>query len=140
MNTALDTNIVSGIWSGEPGADKVAARLVQASGEGRLIVCGMAYAELLAYPTATVDFVDAFLSRTRVEVEFALAGGVWREAGSRFGAYCRRRRRAGAVEPKRLVADFVIGAHALLHADRLFTLDTKRYRRDFPELRLVSSL
>ena len=40
--------------------------------------------------------------------------------------------------PKRLLADFVIGAHALYSADRLLTLDEGRYRRDFPELKLLT--
>jgi hypothetical protein len=30
----------------------------------------------------------------------------------------------------------MIGAHALLSADRLMTFDTKVYGQDFPELRL----
>jgi predicted nucleic acid-binding protein len=31
---------------------------------------------------------------------------------------------------KRLLADFIIGSHALAHADRFMTLDAKRYARD----------
>jgi predicted nucleic acid-binding protein len=38
----------------------------------------------------------------------------------------------GAIlEPKRVLADFIIGAHALLHADQFKTLDQKRYRKIF---------
>jgi hypothetical protein len=38
--------------------------------------------------------------------------------------------------PESLLADFVVGAHALLLADRLMPLDAARYSRDFPELLL----
>jgi len=36
-----------------------------------------------------------------------------------------------------LLVDFIIAAHALLHADRLMTLDPVRYELDFPKLHLV---
>jgi predicted nucleic acid-binding protein len=43
-----------------------------------------------------------------------------------------------AVPPKRMLVDFVVGAHALLQADRLVTQDEDRYARDFPDLRLIA--
>jgi predicted nucleic acid-binding protein len=36
-----------------------------------------------------------------------------------------------------LLADFIIGSHALSEADRFMTLDPKRYKQDFPELTLI---
>jgi predicted nucleic acid-binding protein len=36
-----------------------------------------------------------------------------------------------------LLADFLIGAHALVQADQLLTLDSTRYSQDFPEVRLL---
>jgi len=38
-----------------------------------------------------------------------------------------------------LLVDFLIGAHALVQADRLMTLDAKRYQRDFPELKIIQT-
>jgi predicted nucleic acid-binding protein len=35
------------------------------------------------------------------------------------------------------MADFRIGSHTLLQADRLMTLDPDRYKRDFPDLQLA---
>jgi len=40
-------------------------------------------------------------------------------------------------QPRRILADFVVGAHALLRTDRLFTFDRDRYMTDFPELPLM---
>jgi predicted nucleic acid-binding protein len=137
MITALDTNIPSALWSGNPAARSLAASLVRASRDGDLVICGAVYAELLAYPGATAEFVDTFLQNTRVSVEWNLTRDVWAEAGRRFAAYSQRRRRSGGGESKRLLIDFLVGAHALLRAGRLFTMDASRYRRDFPELELI---
>lgn len=65
---------------------------------------------------------------------------VWLEAGARFALYAKRRSRAAREGPERLLADFIIGSHALVRADRLVTLDARRYQRDFPELRLIPVL
>jgi predicted nucleic acid-binding protein len=137
MITALDTNVPSALWSGQSFAASVAASLARAGQEGGLVISGVVYAELLAYPGATGEFVERFLQDTRIVVEFDFSREVWLAAGERFAVYCRRRRRSGGSESKRLLADFLVGAHALLRADRLFTLDPARYRRDFPELRLL---
>jgi predicted nucleic acid-binding protein len=71
-----------------------------------------------------------------VAVDFDLDEAVWHLAASGFSAYAIRRR-SGGGSPKRLLADFVIAAHALLKADRLMTLDANRYSQDFPKLRIV---
>jgi predicted nucleic acid-binding protein len=72
-----------------------------------------------------------------ITVEFSLGEDVWRKAGEGFAAYARRRRTSQGVSPKRVLPDFLIAAHALLRADRLFTLDATRYQADFPDLDLV---
>jgi predicted nucleic acid-binding protein len=85
----------------------------------------------------TEEFLGQFLSDADVVVDFELDEQVWLEAGRRYARYAKRRRRSGQEQPRRLLADFLIGAHALLTADRLITLDKGRYERDFPELKLV---
>jgi predicted nucleic acid-binding protein len=59
------------------------------------------------------------------------------EAGRRFARYAVHRRKSGPGKPKRLLADFLIGAHASLQADRLMSLDPTRYKQYFPELKLA---
>ncbi len=46
-------------------------------------------------------------------------------------------RKCGVWGTQRLLADFIIGSHALAHADRFMTLDPQRYARDFPELKPI---
>ena len=139
MISSIDTNIVSTLWSASPQAPHAAALLGQAHEQGGLVICGPVYVELLAHPKATPEFVDSFLATTRITVEFDLPEIVWRAAGKAFADYSARRR---AQDPsvngtKRLLADFLIGAHALHRSDRLLTLDPTRYRTAFPGLKIL---
>jgi predicted nucleic acid-binding protein len=137
VRTAIDTNVLSALWSNEPLAANIPRQLGEAKNQGALLIAPVVYAELLAYPNATESFVDGFLSDTGITVDFDLEGAVWVDAGRRFALYADQRRKSGHGEPKRLLADFLIGAHALLQADRLMSLDAARYRQYFPELKLA---
>lgn len=137
MRTALDTNVLSALWSDEPSARGVESVLFKARSEGGLVICAPVYCELLAYPSATRQFVQEFLAETGILVDFPLDEEVWQRAADSFVAYAKRRRRSRGGSPKRMLVDFVVAAHALLRADRLMTLDASRYRRDFPTLRIV---
>lgn len=136
MKTAIDTNIISALWSGEPTATIVARTLNEARMEGTLTICGPVYAELLAHPKVKDSFVDDFLAAGRITVDCNLDAIIWREAGLAFSLYAARRRRSGSGEPKRLLVDYVIGSHATLRTDRLLTFDKTRYVQDFPKLQV----
>jgi predicted nucleic acid-binding protein len=135
MKTAIDSNILSALWSNEPGAVSIAEMLREASQLGVLLLSPIAYTELFAFPKATGDFIHGFLETSAIQVDMEPPTTLWPEAGRRFALYAARRRRSGGGEVRRLAADFVVGTHALLQADRLMTMDT-RYQRDFPELNL----
>ncbi len=137
MRTALDTNILSLLWSGEPSATTIAAKLSKAHSQGALVVSAPVFVELAAMPTVNVQRVEELLAEMHIAVDFDLGEDAWRLAATSFAAYAMRRRRSGGGSPKRLLADFGIAAHALLHADQLMTLDAKRYSQDFPKLRIV---
>lgn len=137
MRTALDTNVLSSLWSSEPPAAHISGELSAAHAEGGLVICAPVYAELLAHPFADLKFVDGFLEETGIVVDFDLGEDIWRLAASGFAAYAGRRRRSGGGSAKRLLVDFVVAAHAILNADRLMTLDASRYTRDFPRLRIA---
>jgi predicted nucleic acid-binding protein len=136
VRTALDSNILSALWSNEPSATAIARRLGEAKQEGALLLSPIAYAELLAHPRATKVFLHTFLADSGIRVDLHLPESTWTASGLRFARYAHSRRRSAGEFTKKHHADFVVGAHALLQADRLMTLDTARYRRDFPELLL----
>jgi predicted nucleic acid-binding protein len=137
MRTALDTNILSLFWSGGPLAVTIASHLSKARAEGALVVSAPVFVELSAIPTGDAQRIITLLDEMNVAVDFDLGEDVWRLAAASFAAYAVRRRRSGGGSPKRLPADFVIAAHAVLKADRLMTRDANRYDLDFPNLRLI---
>ncbi|HEX3820920.1 MAG TPA: type II toxin-antitoxin system VapC family toxin [Candidatus Sulfotelmatobacter sp.] len=137
MKTALDSNILSSIWSAEASASRVRQELILARRQGSLIVSAPVYVELSAHPLVARGTVDRLLDEAGVFIDYHLDEIIWRRAAEGFSAYAKRRRRSGGSSPKRLLPDFLIAAHALLRADRLMTLDPARYQQDFPELRLA---
>ncbi len=139
MLSAVDTNVISALWSKEPTASEVKELLFAARQTGGLVVCGPVFAELLAYPGATRAFVETFLQDTQIEVHTGLSFQVWARAGEAFSAYAERRRIDRTGQLKRLLVDFVVGAHALLMADQLLTLDVNRHRTAYPGLNLITS-
>jgi predicted nucleic acid-binding protein len=137
MRTAIDTNILSLLWSGGPLAATLAAELSNARAQGALVVSAPVFVELSAIPTADAQRVEKLLAEMNIVVDFDLGEDVWRLAAGSFSAYATRRRRSGGGSPKRLLPDFVIASHAQLQADRLMTRDANRYAQDFPNLRLI---
>ena len=137
MRTALDTNILSPLWSGEPSAAGIPVQLEQIRSEGALVVCGPVFVELATHPLVDAHIVEKFLREMNVTIDFDLGEDTWQLAAAKFAAYATRRRRSGGGPPKRLLVDFIVGSHAMLKADRLMTRDAKRYGQDFPSLRLI---
>lgn len=136
MRTAVDSNVIVALWSREPTAGRMAALLRAARAAGPLVVSAPVWAELHAAPGATEAFVARFLADTGIEANLDLDEAVWRRAAMAYAAYATRRRASGGGEPKRLLIDFLVGAHALERADRLLTLDPQRYRSAFGDLRI----
>jgi len=137
LRTALDTNVLSALWSDEPSAGGIESVLFNARSKGGLVICAPVYCELLAYPSVTRPFVQEFLGETGISVEFVLDEQIWQTAANAFVAYANRRRRSRGGSPKRMLVDFVVAAHALLRADQLMTLDASRYQPDFPRLPVI---
>jgi len=139
MTTAIDTNVIVALWDAEDTLHRVArAALDKAFDEGRLVICGAVHAELLAALGRTEAFVDGFCEETGIEVEWELGERMWREAGAAFQSYSARRRKQRGTEPRRIVADFLIGAHAMVSGYKLLTLDAGIYQASFPKLGIAT--
>jgi hypothetical protein len=116
---------------------RLLALLAEARRDGALLISPFVFAELFAYPSMTEALVRRFLDTTGVVVDLRLDERVWTESGLRFARYAARCRQSFGQGPRRVLADFLVGAHALVQADRLLTLDPKVYQQDFPEVRLM---
>jgi len=139
MTTAIDTNVISALWDAGDTLHKTAQKaLEEAQRSGGLTICAAVHAELLAAPGRTEEFVDVFCEEAGIVVEWELGEKVWRAAGAAFQGYAARRRKQRDTEPRRVLADFLIGAHALVNGYKLLTLDARIYQASFPRLGIRS--
>lgn len=138
MRTAVDTNVFSALLSGdEEAVSTIQAALEGARSSGPLVVSPAVYAELVAGRDS--EEVDDFFSDKGIDMDWNLGADVWRMAGTRYGDYARaRRQQRGDLGPRRILADFLIGAHALHFAHALLTSETRIYGTYFPELKIVA--
>ena len=138
MTTAIDTNILVALWDTDPQLNSAVQKaLDSAQARGALVITGAVYADLLALPGRTEKMLDEFLGATGILVEWQLSEQIWRTAGRAFQEYARRRRKNKAEMPRRILAGFLIGAHAAVHHYPLLTLDRRLYRAAFPKLKIV---
>jgi len=139
MTTELDTNVLVALWTKDDALNKKAQLMLDdAHSRGRMVISAVVYAELLAEQQRNEAFVDGFCNEARIEVEWEVTERIWREAGRAYQGYARRRRRHRGGRPRRILADFVIGAHALVSGYRLLTLDAGVYAASFPRLAIVT--
>lgn len=138
MTTAIDTNVLVALWDTDARMNTAAQKALDlAQEQGSLVISGAVYAELLALPGRSERMLDGFFGGTGIHVDWESREGIWRAAGKAFQAYVSRRKKKGEM-PRRILADFYIGAHASIHRYRLMTLDQRLYFASFPELEIIS--
>lgn len=130
MITAIDTNILLDILVPNENFYEASANALQdAAGNGSLVISDIAYAELCIHFEAQRE-CDAFLEGNEIRVQ---APG--REALFLASRTWRTYRKQGGKR-SRILADFLIGAHAQKQAARLLSRDRGFYRKLFPALDL----
>ena len=138
MITALDTNVLVFIYDRAPHAPELARQLHILARNGRLVICGVVYAELLAGPTRLKPQLDQFLQDVGVDLDPEMGEAVWAEAGRANADYHARRRAGGILKERPVLPDFLVGAHALHRADRLYTENVADFS-DFPALTMIEA-
>jgi len=136
VSCAIDTNVLLDLIAGDSAsADSTAVLLEREGRTGGLVIFPPVYAECLAHPGWKQRDVDGLLREACVGVSWDLPHHVWVKAGLRFAAYAARRRRARDGSPRRILSNFLIGAHAL-DVSALITYDGF-FSANFPELRVI---
>jgi predicted nucleic acid-binding protein len=134
---AVDSNIlIDFIGNDASAADSADQALRRALGSGPVVVCDVVVAEVvtgLGNGSSVIDALEA------LGIEFL---ALEQRSAVRAGEMQRRyadRRRASPLrqEPPRVVADFMIGAHALLQCQGLITRDAGFFRDYFKGLKVI---
>ena len=131
MISAVDSSVILDVVTDDQthaGASEELLR--EASAKGQLVVCECVIAEIYPAFDGARSF-EEFLGDWQLEfVPSSHRSAAM--AGSHFAAYLSRGGRQG-----RIVADFLIGAHAKLHAGRLLARDRGFLRDYFADLAVV---
>jgi len=110
--------------------------LETAQAKGGLIIPAPVFAELTAAPGRTQGFLEKFCEESGIQIDWNISETMWRSAGIAFAKYAARRRKAGEEGPRRILADFLIGAYAAELGFALLTLDRRLYRSAFPTVEM----
>ena len=127
--TAVDTSVLLDVFLADERHGEQSKEWLRAAYDaGAIIVCDIVYAELTPAFRDRVA-LDAALREINAKTS-PINTAIAHEAGRRWSRY----RQAGGPK-KRIISDFLIGAHALAAAEAFLTRDRGFYATYFPELK-----
>ncbi len=131
MITFVDTNILLDVFLPDPDFGKRSLEyLEKAFHEGSLIINVIIYAEL-APQFGSRNLLDSTLAKLGIQMLF-----IEQEIAYTAGRKWKQYRKAGGKRD-RILADFLIGAHAQSKADILLSRDRGFYKKYFKGLKVM---
>ncbi len=128
---AVDSSVLLDVLTGDPlFADASAASLEQAIAVGEVVVCDAVVAEVQGMLETRETAMDAM-------AEFGIRYLPTSENAAVRAGHMQRRFRDRGGRRERVVADFLIGAHALLQCQGLITRDAGFFRDYFKGLKVI---
>ena len=129
--TLVDTNVLIDVATDDPNwADWSQQNLELASLHRPLLINEIIYAEL-SVGFDRIEELDAFLGGAGIAMHYLPTAALFL-AGKAFAQY----RRAGG-QRSNILADFFVGAHAVVSRLPLLTRDARKYQTYFPGIELI---
>lgn len=132
MITAVDTNVLLDLLTADREQGETSREAIRAClAEGSLVACPVVWTEVATFfrpdPEAGAEALEHLGVRfVPMDMDAAMQA-----------ARCWQAYRAGREEVRRVAADFIIGGHAMVHADRLLTRDRGFFQGYFDGLDML---
>ena len=134
MKTSVDTSVLLDVLGAQfPYAEPSSNALKKSYAEGSLVACDVVWSETRAHFQSSAAFREAM---DAIQIQFQ---PISKESAELAGELWALYRRSGGSR-QRVLADFLVGAHALLQADRLLARDRGFYRPYFKRLKLIDPM